>query len=195
MPIHQLLIDDREALNFYFDPDVVLRNLPCLLNATTQYFSFILVFSRLIVYFFISTPYLAASRADLSFIRCWVYFLCLQSSRLSQLPKTLSVSVSFVFASDHQHPSSSLRVDVNVREPSVDERMKMRDRKIPSNNSAFTLRGRNCMNGEGSKVAAEPMIIRAIEAGTFSSDYSTLILQGGIKYEHGEGCLLLAAAT
>ena len=45
------------------------------------------------------------------------------------------------------------------------------------------------MNGEGSKVAAEPMIIRAIEAGTFSSDYSTLILQGGIKYEHGEGCL------
>ncbi len=84
---------------------------------------------------------------------------------------------TLVLASDHQHPSSSLRVDVNVREPSGNGRMKMRARKISSNDSAFSLRGRNCMNGEGSKVAAEPMIIRAIEAGTFSSNYSTLILR------------------
>ena len=195
MPIHQLLIDDREALNFYFDPDVIYGTYPaCSMPQLNIFLSslFSLVSSFI---FFISTPYLAASRADLSFIRGWVDFLGRQPSRRSQLPKTLSVSVSFVLASDHQHPSSSLRVDVNVREPSGDERMKMRARKIPSNDSALSLRCRNCVNGEGSKVTAEPMIIRAIEAGTFSSDYSTLILRGGIKYEHGEGCLLLAAAT
>ena len=28
MPIHQLLIDDREALNFYFDPDVIYGTYP-----------------------------------------------------------------------------------------------------------------------------------------------------------------------
>ena len=177
-------------MNSCFDLDVALRRFPLL-----NYSYFISAFLSSHLSSFLSIAYLAASCADLSFIRGWIQCLDHQPSRGSQLPKTSSVSVTFVLASDHQHPSSSLRVDVNVREPSGDERMKMRARKIPSNDSALSLRCRNCMNGEGSKVAAEPMIIRAIEAGTFSSDYSTLILQGGIKYEHGEGCLLLAAAT
>ena len=178
-------------INPCFDLDAALRRL--LLN----YSYFISAFSHLIFHIllvsYISLPVVQISLSFAVGLTFWN--LDRQPSRRSQLPKTLFVSVSFVFASDHQHPSSSLRVDVNVREPSVDERMKMRDRKIPSNDSAFTLQGRNSMNGEGSKVAAEPMIIRAIEAGTFSSDYSTLILRGGIKYEHGEGCLLLATAT
>ena len=168
MPIHQLpLLTIAKRLTFIliqmsFYGTYPACSMPQINIFLSSLFSLVSSF-----FFFISTPYLAASRADLSFIRGWVDFLGRQPSRRSQLPKTLSVSVSFVFASDHQHPSSSLRVDVNVRGPSVDERMKMRDRKIPSNDSALSLRCRNCMNGEDSKVTAEPMIIRALEWASF----------------------------
>lgn len=49
--------------------------------------------------FFISIPYLATSSADLSFVRGWVECQGHQPSRRSQLPKTFSVSVTFVLAS------------------------------------------------------------------------------------------------